>query len=137
MFLLSRVELRYKSATITFARPFATFGGRDSYVCDGVPTMGKKKGQKFEKEFLPRKGDMTIAELTTAMNELDQIIGDVRGILKSMAEDKIDAINVDGIQKVPRAKELLQELSGNIWMGLHRARVKLGKATRLPVSNKP
>jgi hypothetical protein len=99
--------------------------------------MGKKKGEKFEKEFLPRKGDMTRAEIIADMTEFEQIIGDIRNVLQSMADDKIDSINVDGIQKVPRAKELLREVSGNIWMGLHRARIKLGKPTRLPVSNKP
>ena len=80
---------------------------------------------------------MTHQQLSAAMDELDGVIGEVRSVLESMSKDKIDVINVDGIQKLPRANELLREFSGNVWMGLHRARIKAGKPTRLPVSSKP
>jgi hypothetical protein len=94
----------------------------------------KKTSKKIESDFLPRKGDMTNAELSAEMNDLETVIGDIRNVLKSMADDKLATINIDGIQKLPRAKALLREFSGNVWMGLHRARIAAGLPTRLPVS---
>lgn len=94
----------------------------------------KKSGKKSAGDALPRKGDMTRQQLIEEMDDFERVIGDVRSVLKSMADDKIDEINVDGIQKLPRAKELMREFSGNVWMGLHRARIAAGKPTRLPVS---
>lgn len=94
----------------------------------------KKSSKKSENDFLPRKGDMTISELSEEMDALETVIGDIRSVLKTMAAERVPEINVDGIQKLPRAKDLLREFSGNVWMGLHRARIKAGKTTRLPVS---
>lgn len=94
----------------------------------------KKTSKKIENDFLPRKGDMTIAQLSAEMDSLETVIGDIRSVLETMGKDKIPQINVDGIQKLPRAKSLLREFSGNVWMGLHRARIAAGLPTRLPVS---
>jgi hypothetical protein len=95
----------------------------------------KKARKKIEKDFLPRKGDLTVFQLTADIAALETLLGELKGMQKSMRDDKIDALNVDGIQKYSRAMDLLKEYSGNVWHALYRARLALGKTTRLPVSN--
>jgi hypothetical protein len=101
-----------------------------------MPKMApKKKPEKSEKDFLPRKGDLSAFQLSADIASLEALVGDLKAMQKAMHADKIDAINVDGIQKFSRALGVLKEYSGNVWHALYRARLALGKPTRLPVSN--
>jgi hypothetical protein len=101
-----------------------------------MPKMApKKKPEKPEKDFLPRKGDLSAFQLSADIASLEALLGDLKAMGEAMRKDKIDSVNVDGIQKFPRAMDVLKEYSGNVWHALYRARLALGKPTRLPVSN--
>jgi hypothetical protein len=87
--------------------------------------MAKKKSRAAdEKNYLPRKDDMTYTELVAAISGMESAIGELKGYAKEMHDSKHSVLNIDGIQKLPRAKQLLEEFAANVWHAVRRANIK-------------
>lgn len=87
--------------------------------------MAKKKNSASkEKDWLPRKASMSMAELGSDLDEIETTIGELRTLAGEVGKLRLDSLPIDGVQKLPRAKVLLQEFAANMSHSIRRANIR-------------
>lgn len=84
--------------------------------------MAAKK--KSKKEYLPRKDELSVADINTKIAGIEAVLGEMRAYVQEMQRDGFEELTVDGVQKLPNATTMLREFALNLRHAIGRARLR-------------
>jgi hypothetical protein len=93
--------------------------------------MAKKPEKKVshgqqKRKYLPRKEQLSREEIQARITGIQTVLGELMMYAKEMELNGFDHLTVDGIQKLPNAKTLMQEFALNLRHAIGLARVRKG-----------